>query len=216
MTATSPSIPDAPPPTDAQRLQTVVVALRKVAPPQLPVDAVRLRLYDGQNAGARRFANYYELAVARSFVDQTSDRPEFETTIAHEVGHLLDPRLNLKLLTLAPMFAAAGVFLLSLLGVLNLPVDVATEGCALLAIILATAMTALLRAAEYRADLTAARLTSPDAVHKMLGLFARAGVRQPTGWRKLLNTHPSPEQRQARLLAAVDRPPSAGGGARAQ
>ncbi len=64
------------------------------------------------------------------------------------------------------------------------------------------AMAALSRAAEYRADVGAIAMTSPEAVTRWM--VDDTSGEMPTGWRGVMNTHPYPEQRAAHIARAID------------
>ncbi len=184
-------------PDDARRLERVRETLRDVLPPTLPLTNIEIELNDLPDASARRFRGVNQLSVGRPLLDALSDAETLTGYLAHEVGHLVDPRLQRKWIPFLGMCTAALAAVLLGVGVIPGPrVLLAAVPFVLFGFLIAEL--AIVRGAELAADRLAAQLSSPQAIHAAL-LFIKAGPHGSLPGPVLFSTHPAPEQRLAQL-----------------
>ena len=182
---------------DDERLQRVRETLRGVLPSSLPLTSIQIELSDLPDASARRFRGMNQLSVGRPLLDAVSDTDTLTGYLAHEIGHLIDPRLQRKWIPFLGMCATA--IAAALLGSAVIPgprVLLAAVPLVLFGFLVAEL--AAVRRAELAADRLAAQLSSPQAIHAAL-LFIKAGPHGSLPGPTLLSTHPAPEQRLAQL-----------------
>ena len=184
-------------PDDARYLKRVRTTLRDVLPPSLPPSSIEIELTDLPDASARRFRGVNQLSVGRPLLDALSDPDTLTGYLAHEIGHLVDPRLQRKWIPFGGMCTAALAAVLLGVGVIPGP-RVLLAAVPLVLFGFLVAELAIVRGAELAADRLAAQLSSPQAIHAAL-LFIKAGPHGSLPGPVLFSTHPAPEQRLAQL-----------------